>query len=433
MKRNERERQKVTQNDKFCENLMSLGHCHDQYTCGSRHILSENDRPAPHVPRSGDIKFKIFKPILSPAHYVVQLLAHRSSARSEWEKMPQVDDFFSFQIKFETFYKDVKNQKIHHPIRLGDLCVLEDDNGAFGRCKVIKMEKYKFSEFSHETLTKNKILFRSGTTVQLIDKKNEIHEKLNDTYLLHLHDQFKQFPPQAIDIRIAGIAPIDLNTKWDQNAGKMVRNWFEEYKNCEFHGTIELSLNGCIWVKTIGFVEELSSIQEEALVFDVKKEILKRNLGVANVNSMQRLQDLAQKAGILDAEPVPSSPLPSMLPDHFQEQDKGSGISPLPRILPEHSQERGKGRGRVISGSSNESLQSSKDKSFTNTSSNQPKEQEKPIIQKSATSPTSPTNNACTAIQQWATLIPDEYNEVDLGEFYSPDRVYVLLASEYDR
>lgn len=42
-------------------------------------------------------------------------------------------------------------------------------------------------------------------------------------------------------------------------------------------------------------------------------------------------------------------------------------------------------------------------------------------------------STAVASKERWAVLLPDKFNEVDLGEFYTPDRIYVLLASEFTR
>lgn len=111
-------------------------------------------------------------------------------------------------------------------------------------------------------------------------------------------------------------------------------------------------------------------------------------------------------------------------------------------LPPKKAQERGRGRGKILIHSSNESVDSSKlftrgnqsnvpkdislnsSNSFLNASDSE--EIKGPTYQKLISSPSpQPKNN------RWATLVPDRFNEVDIGEFYTPDRFYVLLASHF--
>lgn len=101
-------------------------------------------------------------------------------------------------------------------------------------------------------------------------------------------------------------------------------------------------------------------------------------------------------------------------------------------VLPlEKAQERGRGRGKVISHSSNESVNSAANFSrgthstSNNNVSRETEETESPNDKKSLSSPES--------VERWAKLVSDTYNEVDIGEFYNPNRIYVMLTSTFQR
>lgn len=142
-KRIEREESRLTQNKNFCANLLSIGVCHSQYRCTSRHTLTRFDRPLDTVPRNGHIKFKIIA-THSPIHFTVHLMEHRSLTRNQWRKIPYSDDWYAFEMKLVNYFKDSSNHKIHHPPELDDLCVVIDDADKYKRCKIININNTRF-------------------------------------------------------------------------------------------------------------------------------------------------------------------------------------------------------------------------------------------------------------------------------------------------
>ncbi len=123
--------------------MLLLGVCRNEYTCKYRHILTKADRPDECIPRNGYIRFEI-QAVHSPIHYSVKLLEHYSLERNKWQKIPHVDDFFSFRTKFDKYFRDEDNHHIHYPAVVGDLCVMdvsEDGSGHFERCEIISSDE----------------------------------------------------------------------------------------------------------------------------------------------------------------------------------------------------------------------------------------------------------------------------------------------------
>lgn len=116
------------------------GICHNHYTCNYRHIFTKFDRPCDYIKRNGHIKFQILK-IHTPAHYTVRLLEHRPLTKNKWQKIPFVDDYFTFQMEFKNYFNDTKNHTIHSPPVLDDLCVIDEDDNEYKRCKIIGINK----------------------------------------------------------------------------------------------------------------------------------------------------------------------------------------------------------------------------------------------------------------------------------------------------
>lgn len=115
--------------------------------------------------------------------------------------------------------------------------------------------------------------------------------------LFVLPEGFRNFPPQAVDVRIAGVVPLDLSTTWDKSSKDIVKQWFKDTENCEIQGKIELTLMNCIWVESIELIDKLSAINAKVLNRNIKTRIIKNELGVENGNSLRLLREMARKAG----------------------------------------------------------------------------------------------------------------------------------------
>lgn len=146
-KRIKREEERLTTYNPFCPNMLMFGVCHSQYTCSFRHLLIKFDRPRDNIPRNGDIKFEIMT-THSPAHFTVRLLEHRPLRRN-WQKIPYVDSYFTFEGELLKYYRNKANHTIHSPPELNDLCVIDADVDDYRRCKIIAIDRKKRVYYFH--------------------------------------------------------------------------------------------------------------------------------------------------------------------------------------------------------------------------------------------------------------------------------------------
>lgn len=119
-----------------------FGVCDISYNCNARHFLTDSDRAAEHFPRNGKVKFEILT-VHSPAHFTVRLLEHCPVGRNEWRK-PYFNDVSTLRLQLNKHFENQDNLIFHHPQKLHDLCIIEDDDESekFKRCQII---------FLHET------------------------------------------------------------------------------------------------------------------------------------------------------------------------------------------------------------------------------------------------------------------------------------------
>lgn len=108
--------------------------------------------------------------------------------------------------------------------------------------------------------------------------------------------RFKDFPPQAVHIRIGGLVPIS-DTKWDKRSTQNVKEWFNVSANYHIEGAIDMAMMDCIWVKNVQIKEKLTSINEEATSCFVNKKLIKEKIAVADLKGMEMLREMANRMG----------------------------------------------------------------------------------------------------------------------------------------
>lgn len=115
--------------------------------------------------------------------------------------------------------------------------------------------------------------------------------------LLHLPEEFRRLPPQAIDIRIVGVVPHDFELEWDKLATLNIREWIHRYTNNDkFHveGKVMLTIKDTIWVDTIRLVQHLEGINTEIMEIHVKSEIVGKNFGVVDKEPLELLSQMVE-------------------------------------------------------------------------------------------------------------------------------------------
>lgn len=117
--------------------------------------------------------------------------------------------------------------------------------------------------------------------------------------LLHLPDQFRSFPYQAIDIRLMGVVPFDFDDNWSSISTDTVKRWLFKTRECYLQGNILFSLKYTIYVKSIVFVESLETVSTEVNTFDVKQAIVKKMFGVIDKRPTESLLQMAKDCGLV--------------------------------------------------------------------------------------------------------------------------------------
>lgn len=139
------------------------------------------------------------------------------------------------------------------------------------------------------------------------------------TSLMTLPDNFKNFPHQAVDIRIgrclkeivfhfakrmnitADIVPRDFDNEWDFSMLELVKKWIGNENKFKYQhycqGFVKLSIMDTLWVDSVDLIEVLQSINEEVKTTSIKKNLLTKNFCVRDTKPLELLTTLAKNAG----------------------------------------------------------------------------------------------------------------------------------------
>lgn len=234
-------------------------------------------------------------------------------------------------------------------------------------------------------------------SVYLIDS-GKLIKSCRDKELIHLEDEFRAFPPQAVQIRIANCVPCDLDSEWDATITGIVQKWLEEASiglNVHVEGRIELSAMNTLWLDTLRVVEQLPRIELPVQIMSVGRNLLNKQFAIVDKRALMKLTSLAKSAGIwkkMEDEDLP--------PIEVVTEQQPLVVSKVTDI----SQQRGR-RYRC------ENLMSP---SLSSSQVSSPKE--KPVAKK---------QKHC-----WAELDSNEFQEVYISTYFSPRLFYVQKYSD---
>lgn len=253
-----------------------------------------------------------------------------------------------------------------------------------------------------------KIRTSTIVSVYLIDS-GKLITSCRDTELLHLEDEFRSFPAQAVQIRIAKCVPYDLDSEWDATIAGMVERWLDEASanaSCtHIEGRIELSVMNTLWLDTLRVVEQLPYIVKPVPIMSVQSNLIEKHFAIVDDTALVKLTGMALGAGILDDMSDVAS-LPSS-------SEVEAEVVPQILSIADVSQQRGR-RHRHTASSPTVSLR--------NGSSGQITVSSEPIAPRIATK---------VMEHDWAEMSFNEFHAVYVSTYYSPRLFYVQIYSEW--
>ncbi|XP_050097773.1 putative ATP-dependent RNA helicase TDRD12 [Anopheles aquasalis] len=282
--RREHEQSKATDGSALytlCSRVLEFAKCPNIRTCRHRHVITGDDL-AHKLPTSGTVKVKILN-ITTPSHYSGRIEALRMRDGS-WREVNDSHQFFRHDLAMQSYYANENLHVSYGRLIARGLCAIFLDK-KFWRCQILRFEE-----------TEDPMAIRP-VLLKLIDSGRMI--ELKSSFLLELPEQFRSLPPQAIDIRIAGIVPLDNESDWDKVSIETVGRWIDEFINqpgtCHFEGNIQLALKDTIWLDDLRGVEQLGVPKTDVTRIRFKATIVSKQLAIADRAPFELLRQLVNQ------------------------------------------------------------------------------------------------------------------------------------------
>lgn len=257
----------------LCPKMIANGqHC---IRCSLRHRLQESDLPVGNDFTNKFVKIEIGH-YNSPAHFLAKILGYRQGLTYKWEEIDNSD--------FELFEKDF----VEHYLRLK----AENNLPKFTAGVRLNYFGVIFSE-------------EKPHRVQIIKTYlNEIHVQMIDyakvcvydpAHVFYLERRFQQFPPQSVNVYIAGINSYDIERKRD------VKGWLTVTPNVEAFvqaDNVLFHLKNIFVVEDVKLIKHMPDSQYRSFV-SVKSTLIKNKYANENPEGTAFLKDLYAKLGKL--------------------------------------------------------------------------------------------------------------------------------------
>ncbi|XP_037945119.1 putative ATP-dependent RNA helicase SoYb isoform X2 [Teleopsis dalmanni] len=271
----------------LCPFMLNTETC-DQPRCDYRHKFMDSEIVRDSVvPTTGELRITILK-VISPTHYIAQLNELRPISTSEWNVIHQSDMAGPFQSKLTLHYNMQTRLKVKWPITINDICVT-DLSDVFYRVQV-----------THLPNIKNKNIFTNiSVTVKFLDIG--IVSTVQSTSLFICEDEFINFPPQAIDIRLLGVQPHNDERFWHRDITKFVTNVLitNRVKTDKVFAKINFSSTNCIWVDSVYVQEYLETTRTWIIKENLKKCLVANNFVMTIPENQSDIRAIALQCGLI--------------------------------------------------------------------------------------------------------------------------------------
>ncbi|NWW08483.1 DBP2 helicase, partial [Oreocharis arfaki] len=135
----------------------------------------------------------------------------------------------------------------------------------------------------------------SEVTVKYIDEGRT--SQVNSDQLLHLPEKFQSLPPQAVEIIVCRVKPIDNEVEWNP---KVTAHINHKIKGKLHHAKVVHTLGKTVWVDPMVRVTSLPTIKMWINEYSIRSEILSTGLGTDNPEHIAEIQKLCRQMPVLD-------------------------------------------------------------------------------------------------------------------------------------
>ncbi|NXY25818.1 DBP2 helicase, partial [Atrichornis clamosus] len=132
-------------------------------------------------------------------------------------------------------------------------------------------------------------------TIKYIDEGRT--SQVNSDQLLHLPARFQSLPPQAVEIIVCRVKPIDNEIEWNPKVTDYIAR---KIKGKLHHAKVVQTLGKTVWVDPMVGVTSLSSLRMWINEYNIRSEILSTGLGTDNPEHVAEIQKLCRHMTVLD-------------------------------------------------------------------------------------------------------------------------------------
>ncbi|KAL3859121.1 hypothetical protein ACJMK2_009353 [Sinanodonta woodiana] len=265
-------------NKGLCVQLKAFGLCRLMLHCGYRHLLiPEVDCPAYSnwLPNEGELKVHILY-VVNANHYFVRILEHRTTQNSNLVTTNLSAAFGRLQWEMSFYYAKQANWKQEVEPDTGNLYSYMSEEESFFRVRVIGPTEID------ETC-------RAVSLVQFIDIGKEARVPADKLFYMPTH--LKDIPPQAVEVFVCRIQPVDKDTEWTSKADNYIS---KAVGNQTLEGNIVLRIGNTVWFDPL--VQQMV-LQESGSItnhFIIHLELLRNGLAIENPKHLDLLYKLCK-------------------------------------------------------------------------------------------------------------------------------------------
>ncbi|NWV52858.1 DBP2 helicase, partial [Daphoenositta chrysoptera] len=132
-------------------------------------------------------------------------------------------------------------------------------------------------------------------TVKYIDEGRT--SQVNSDQLLHLPAKFQSLPPQAVEIIVCRVKPIDNEVEWNPEVTDYINH---KIKGKLHHAKVVHTLGKTVWVDPMVGITSLPMMKIWINEYNIRSEILSTGLGTDNPEHVAEIQKLCRQMPVLD-------------------------------------------------------------------------------------------------------------------------------------
>ncbi|XP_062404213.1 putative ATP-dependent RNA helicase TDRD12 [Sardina pilchardus] len=266
-------REEQKQHRPLCGYLKSLGFCRDTGVCPDRHILNRAQDDPKHLD-TGLVG-------------VVPLFI--KSATVYYGRLVHPDDSGFDELAAQMAAHYAAGHRWATEVMEGELYAIQQED-EYHRVRVVSLPD------------KDDRLF-SCSVVHFLDEGST--QEVKSHQLLQLPPAFQAFPPQAVEIILCGLRPIDNEVDWNP---KVTRAIGQKIRGKQHHAKVVMCLGNSVWVNPMVRRTPAPLLKTFINEYNVYSEVLSTGMGVANTDHLNMLkQALDAPEGLLDHSALPLS------------------------------------------------------------------------------------------------------------------------------